>query len=84
VKVGRVAGKTPEGVFDLAGNVREWCRDRYPNPYARGSNEGLVGRRGLRGGSFLNDERYLRSIEPDEMDPEIASGELGFRVVFAP
>ncbi|HYW79585.1 MAG TPA: formylglycine-generating enzyme family protein, partial [Thermoguttaceae bacterium] len=27
------AGKTPEGVFDLAGNIGEWCNDFYDDAY---------------------------------------------------
>ncbi len=28
-------GQTPEGVFDLAGNIGEWCADFYDNGYYR-------------------------------------------------
>jgi formylglycine-generating enzyme required for sulfatase activity len=29
------AGRTPEGVFDLAGNIGEWCADYYDEEYYR-------------------------------------------------
>jgi len=28
-------GRTPEGVFDLAGNIGEWCADYYDEDYYR-------------------------------------------------
>jgi formylglycine-generating enzyme required for sulfatase activity len=29
------AGQTPEGIFDLAGNIGEWCADYYDEQYYR-------------------------------------------------
>ncbi|MBC8870847.1 MAG: SUMF1/EgtB/PvdO family nonheme iron enzyme [Planctomycetes bacterium] len=37
------AGRTPEGVFDLAGNIGEWCADYYDEDYYRkGPKDTLV------------------------------------------
>ncbi len=33
-------GRTPEGVFDLAGNIGEWCADYYDADDYRGSHSG--------------------------------------------
>ena len=33
------AGRTPEGVFDLAGNIGEWCADYYDEDYYRKAPE---------------------------------------------
>ncbi len=35
-------GRTPEGVFDLAGNIGEWCEDYYDEDYYRKSPSGNI------------------------------------------
>lgn len=63
-------GKTPEGVHDLAGNVREWV-----GGYGGES-------RPLRGGSFLSDPMDLRSDRPDSGHVEFKLKDIGFRVAW--
>jgi formylglycine-generating enzyme required for sulfatase activity len=71
------------GLFDMAGNVAEWCRDRYV-PLTRGGpfKPGLL--RLLKGGSFLNGPRDLRSAARQSAPPGYADGYIGFRVVRLP
>lgn len=87
VKVGRDQGKTPEGVYDLAGNVWEWCRDWYgPYPLQGQSDPlgppiGVV--RVVRGGSFDYDRMSVRGAYRDRYNPEGRDGGGGFRVVWS-
>ena len=81
-------GATPLGVHDIAGNVWEWCSDRYgeyptdaPKDYV-GPNEGDL--RVLRGGSFLDAEDDLRSAFRNRNFPRGRLGSVGFRVVVSP
>jgi formylglycine-generating enzyme required for sulfatase activity len=63
-------GATPEGIFDLAGNVWEWCLDWYDrNYYTECKQKGVVKNpagpqkgdwRVLRGGAYWSDANDLR------------------------
>jgi len=61
------AGASPYGVFNLAGNVYEWCEDVYAGDYyARSPRRNPVNRgpgdsRVLRGGAFVLEADQLRS-----------------------
>jgi formylglycine-generating enzyme required for sulfatase activity len=68
------------GLFDMAGNVAEWCQDRYV-PLRRGGpfKPGVL--RLLKGGSFLAGPRDLRNAARQSAPPTYADGYIGFRVV---
>ena len=80
-------GATPTGIYDLAGNAWEWCRDCY-GPYSGdsitdpvGPNEG--GSRVLRGGSFDVGPRALRAAHRIGFHPGGRYDSFGFRVVWS-
>ena len=86
VRAGRDPGKTPDQVYDLAGNVWEWCRDWYGD-YAAGERRDPLGpptgsARVLRGGSFFNLPYDLRSVNRLGSSPETRNRSVGFRVVW--
>ena len=67
-----------EGVFDLAGNVWEWCLNEPEKP----DNIGTAGdaSRVLRGGSFGNDTQDLRAAHRLDVPPVVRVNDVGFRV----
>jgi formylglycine-generating enzyme required for sulfatase activity len=81
-------GQTPAnawGLFDMHGNVEEWCLDWY-GPYESGEQSDPVGRidgdfRVTRGGSHSDFARMLRSANRSGRLPTMASDKIGFRVV---
>lgn len=82
----RVAGKEANalGVFDVHGNVWEWCRDRYRDEL-RGGLDPLELERGLgrvlRGGSFREVARRCRAAYCYWFEPEESWDDIGFRLV---
>ncbi len=82
-----VAGASPFGVLDLAGNVEEWVADWYsPDYYASapaanppGPATGLM--RVVRGGSFNSNRGNVRTTARGRALPDAHFPSIGFRVV---
>ncbi|MEN9637459.1 MAG: hypothetical protein RL077_5863 [Verrucomicrobiota bacterium] len=75
------------GLFDLHGNVEEWCHDWYA-PYAAGEQRDPSGPasgdfRVTRGGAVSQFARQLRSANRSSMIPTTGNETIGFRVVLA-
>ena len=74
------------GLFDVLGNVWEWTEDCRNENYARAPDNGSAwtrgdcGRRMLRGGSWFNTPRIVRSALRFPRTPGIRDSDAGFRV----
>jgi formylglycine-generating enzyme required for sulfatase activity len=80
------------GLYDMSGNVAEWCADfndgnyysRSPSVDPPGGNSGLLDRRVLRGGPSTNIAYLLRSSFRDGLTPGSRYIINGFRVARTP
>lgn len=88
----------PLGIFDMSGNVWEWCLDVYDseayryhggrNPVYLASNADIYkdteSLRVLRGGSWFSDARYCRSSARSWGNPDSRGRYIGYRIVREP
>ncbi|MBI5831301.1 MAG: SUMF1/EgtB/PvdO family nonheme iron enzyme [Armatimonadetes bacterium] len=82
-------GRSPYGVYDMLGNVWEWCIDRYDRRgYVNGSNRNPIGPasgldRVCRGGAWNYIREYAAATVRHAFGPSEAYDFVGFRTVLS-
>jgi formylglycine-generating enzyme required for sulfatase activity len=78
------------GLYDLHGNIWEWCQDRWHNNYQESPPDRRIWETGdssncrvLRGGSWLSDTWFCRSANRSYLSPESKNNSVSFRVVLS-
>lgn len=75
------------GIYDMHGNVWEWCEDVWNRNYDLAPRDGSANKVGnanvrvLRGGSWADSSRYVRSSNRNGYDIDGCDNDLGFRIV---
>jgi formylglycine-generating enzyme required for sulfatase activity len=75
------------GLYDMHGNVHEWCQDWFDRSYYSqspsldplGPSKGLA--KALRGGDWGSEDWYCRSASRSLSSPDRRSNRVGFRLV---
>lgn len=84
-----VGTKSPNelGIYDMSGNVWEWCQDDWHGNYVDAPSDGsrwgdgTGSNRVFRGGSWDHGANYCRVASRDINSPDHGGHDLGFRVV---
>lgn len=81
------ASASPDGVYDMAGNVWEWTASldmRYPYVASDGREaSGTLGRRIMRGGCYANPHGYARCACRFRLAPALRNEFTGFRLALS-
>ncbi len=77
------------GIYDMSGNVWEWCLDYYDanfyekSPTKQPFNTQFSATKVARGGGWCNPIEYCRTNNRDYDNLEVRDNDLGFRIVMA-
>lgn len=75
------------GLYDMHGNVWEWCEDVWMSNYDKTPRDGSANKIGnqrirvLRGGSWADSARYVRCCNRNGYDFDSCDNDIGFRIV---
>jgi formylglycine-generating enzyme required for sulfatase activity len=89
VAVGSLGAANGFGLYDMHGNVLEWCIDNWHENYTGAPSDGSVWKGGdikyrmLRGGCWASRAYNSRSAFRGRAEPSIRHVNIGFRVVLA-
>jgi len=80
------------GIYDMSGNVYEWCEDDWHDTYKNAPDDGSAWKdtpsrgayRVVRGGYSFNYPVYCRPAYRIRTSPGLRNHRLGFRLVFSP
>jgi formylglycine-generating enzyme required for sulfatase activity len=90
IRLKPVATKKPNawGIYDMHGNLWEWCRDwygEYPmSPVTDPSGPPLGTEKVCRGGSWFSGKGGVRCADRDHVPPDYTSTSVGFRLTWTP
>jgi uncharacterized repeat protein (TIGR02543 family) len=88
--VGTLQANTPAGLYDMSGNVDEWCWDWYDSSISTGKVEvdpvgpGSGAERVRRGGHWQNQPSYCKLDKRYGKGPNNQNNGLGFRIACRP
>ena len=75
------------GLYDINGNVWEWCQDNWHDNYNGAPSDGSTwenesdSSRVVRGGNWINGNMLCRSAVPLRFEPDDRYSSLGFRLL---
>ena len=80
-KVHNVGLKKPNknGIYDMSGNVDEWCNNWYSADFKNTTKKGVY--KVIKGGSWYNSEKMLQIFNTRATNPKSQKATIGFRVV---